>query len=111
MEAFRQHYVGYLEQASKFTTDKLRKAPGLSVVEPRGAMYVMVQVHPDSFVDLPDDQVFAQRLLKEEAVFVLPGAAFYAPNFFRVVFSGPEGKLNEAYDRIIQFCHRHAKKN
>ena len=30
------------------------------------------------------------QLLNEEGVFVLPGGCFGAPDFFRVVFSGPQ---------------------
>lgn len=107
-------------------------------------MYMMVRIHPEAFVGIPDDKEFAQLLLKvlsgargarssatrhcthpalthfcrsarrnsparqEEAVFVLPGSCFGAPNFFRIVFTAPEAKLREAYDRIIEFCERHA---
>jgi tyrosine aminotransferase len=41
-------------------------------------------------------------------VFVLPGACFGAPNFFRVVFTAPEAKLAEAFARIVAFCEAHA---
>lgn len=44
---------------------------------------------------------------QEEAVFVLPGTCFGAPNFFRVVFTAPEEKLREAFDRIAAFCTSH----
>lgn len=34
---------------------------------------------------LADDVAFAQQLLEEESVFVLPGACFGKPNYFRIV--------------------------
>jgi len=105
---FNRTYVAALENGAKCSMNMLSKAKGLSLVEPGGAMYMMVRVHPEAFKDILDDKEFAQMLLKEEAVFVLPGSCFGAPNFFRIVFTAPEEKLQEAYDRIIQFCERHA---
>ena len=56
-----------------------------------------------------DEEVFVvERLLAEEAVFVLPGACFGAERFFRVVFSGPRESLADAFDRMEAFCNRHA---
>jgi hypothetical protein len=43
------------------------------VVVPQGAMYVMVRVLVDQFSDIANDVDFANMLLAEEAVFVLPG--------------------------------------
>lgn len=107
MQEFERTYVGALEQAARFASKKLGTIPGLSIIEPRGAMYMMVQVHPEMFEGIADDRQFAGLLLQEEAVFVLPGTCFGAPNFFRVVFTAPEGKLAEAFDRIDAFCRSH----
>ena len=90
--------------------EQLRGAPGLALIEPRGAMYMMVQVLPERFdaaSKVTDDASFAQLLLEEEAVFVLPGSCFGAPNFFRIVYTAPDQKLTEAYRRIVAFCERH----
>ena len=70
----------------------------------------MSQVHPEEFEDVADDKEFARLLLEEEAVFVLPGSCFGADNFFRVVFTAPQPKLEEAFARIVAFCGAHAKK-
>lgn len=109
LEAFNQSYVSALEAAAKFSMRELSTAHGLKLIEPQGAMYMMVQLDPKMFVDIEDDQEFAQKLLKEEAVFVLPGSCFGAPNFFRIVFTAPEDILGDAYSRIVEFCGRHAK--
>lgn len=39
---FKSHYYQTLEANAKFTTDSLSKIPGIGVVVPQGAMYVMV---------------------------------------------------------------------
>mmetsp|Transcript_25546 Transcript_25546/g.33261 ORF Transcript_25546/g.33261 Transcript_25546/m.33261 type:complete len:426 (-) Transcript_25546:253-1530(-) len=105
---FNKNYVGYLEQAASTSVRILSQAKGLKVVEPKGAMYLMVEILTDQFKDIEDDKVFSLKLLEEEAVFVLPGECFGAKNFFRVVFTAPEEKLSEAYERIVAFCNNHA---
>jgi tyrosine aminotransferase len=107
LAVFNKAYVGYLEQAATTSVRILSKAPGLKVVEPKGAMYLMVEILTDQFGDeITDDKDFSKKLLEEEAVFVLPGTCFGAPNFFRIVFTAPEEKLTEAYERIVAFCTR-----
>ena len=88
----------------------MSKVPGLSVVTPQGAMYVMVGIDITKFDDsIGNDTEFTQKLLDEEAVFVIPGKCFGIPNFVRVVLSGPEDTLKDAYSRMANFCKRHAK--
>ena len=50
--------------------------------------------------------LFARTLLAQENVFVLPGSAFSAPGFCRVVITPPIDKLKEAFDRIKGFVAR-----
>jgi tyrosine aminotransferase len=104
MTKFNREYVGRLETHALFTADRLAAIPGLRVVRPQGAMYVMVGVETDQLEGIEDDVQFAQQLLLEECVFVIPGSCFRMKNFFRVVFSAPMEKLTEAYDRIEAFC-------
>ena len=40
-----------------------------------------------------DGNELSSLLLGDEGVFVLPGGCFGAPNFFRVVVSGPQGAV------------------
>ncbi|KAF0689948.1 Aste57867_18641 [Aphanomyces stellatus] len=108
LATFKQHYYSTLEANAKFTLETLKSIPGLNVVVPQGAMYVMCGINLD-LLDIEGDLDFTQKLLDEEAVFVLPGQCFNIPNFFRVVFSAPQDKLAEAYERIRQFCARHTK--
>ena len=98
-----------LQSNATHTLHALRQIPGLKVVVPQGAMYVMVHLETSHFKDIADDVEFTQKLLDEEAVFVLPGQCFGMKNYFRVVFSAPEEKLQDAYDRIEAFCKRHQR--
>jgi len=108
LAADNAHYCNTLEQNAAFTHERLSRVVGLRPVQPQGAMYVMVGYDPQVLTDIRDDADFTDKLLSEEAVFVLPGQCFGVANFFRVVYSGPKDKLADAFDRIDAFCKRHA---
>ena len=97
-----------LQRNARYTLKQLCQVPGLRVIEPQGAMYVMVGIDVERFSGgISNDLEFCELLLQEEAVFVLPGKCFGMPNFFRVVFTAPMAKLQQAYSRIAAFCARH----
>eukprot|EP00177_Eucheuma_denticulatum_P007079 GFKZ01012876.1.p1 GENE.GFKZ01012876.1~~GFKZ01012876.1.p1 ORF type:complete len:891 (-),score=105.03 GFKZ01012876.1:113-2785(-) len=97
-----------LEGNARFIESELGKIQGLRCIRPQGAMYAMVGVDVER-LGLEDDMEFTKKLLVEEAVFVLPGQCFLAPNFVRVVFSAPRAVLAEALGRMKAFCERHWK--
>lgn len=94
-----------LEINAKFMFERLSQVDGLKCIQPQGAMYMMVLVDVKN-MGLKDDMHFVEELYKEEAVFVLPGQCFQAPNFFRIVFSAPQHILSDACSRIEAFCQR-----
>lgn len=94
-----------LQENADFTAESLKSVEGLKCVEASGAMYVMVGVDV-SRMGLKDDMEFVERLYEEEAVFVLPGQCFKAPNFVRIVFAAPRDVLADAFSRIAAFCKR-----
>lgn len=108
LEEFHRETVEQLETNARFTVDRMSTIPGIRVVKPQGAMYVMIGIDPSRFRDIGDDVEFTQKLLTEESVFLLPGQAFKMVNFARIVFSPPLEKLSIAYDRIEAFCKRHS---
>jgi tyrosine aminotransferase len=99
-----------LEAQAACVCAQLQGVPGLRLVTPRGAMYVMIGLDVDRFDGVADDIEFSQKLLREQSVFVLPGQCFRAPNFFRIVFCAPPAMLTEAAARIAEFCAAHLKK-
>lgn len=104
-----------LEDQANYMVARLSKIPGLTVLPSGGAMYMMVRIQRDYFVTETssctfDDQAFSQLLLREENVFVLPGKCFGFPNAFRVVFSAPMTLLQQAADRLEEFCARHSSR-
>ncbi|MBN1537573.1 MAG: aminotransferase class I/II-fold pyridoxal phosphate-dependent enzyme [Anaerolineales bacterium] len=78
---------------------------GLPTFEPRGAFYAF----PNIGVTGMDDELFAQRLLDEEKVAVVPGSAFGAggEGFVRCSYATAYEKIEEALRRIKSFMRRH----
>jgi aminotransferase len=77
---------------------------GLPTFEPRGAFYAF----PDITVTGMDDETFAQRLLEEEKVAVVPGSAFGAggEGFVRCSYATAYEKIEEALRRIERFVRK-----
>lgn len=96
-----------LRENAKFTMQALAGARGLRLIEPQGAMYAMAEVDV-GLLGFKDDMEFTEKLLEEEAVFVLPGCCFQAKNFVRIVFAAPKQTLSEAFFRMRSFCARHS---
>jgi aspartate aminotransferase len=78
----------------------LREA-GLDVVEPRGAFYLYIRVGDITPNDAEPGTTFAQRLLDECGVAVVPGAAFHTPEWIRVSYAAPAEDVVEGMRRII----------
>ncbi|KAF3422163.1 hypothetical protein E2986_03462, partial [Frieseomelitta varia] len=83
------------------------KIPGLKPIVPDGAMYMMVYIDLPCFPEFNSDLEFVQRLLMEESVFCLPGQCFDYPSYMRLVITVPVDMLEEACQRIQEFCERH----
>lgn len=99
--------MGSLKLAAATSAERASKIEGLSTVTPpQGAMYVLIQVDLSAFKDCPTDVKFAEELLAEESVLVLPGNCFKAPGFVRIVTTVPVSVLQTAWDRIEAFCSK-----
>jgi tyrosine aminotransferase len=107
-EEFYHETVSKLEANATILADTLGQVPGLKVVKPSGAMYVMLGIDISKFKDIKSDLEFVQKLLAEESVLVLPGSIFQMPNFVRLVLCPTQEKLRCACSRLASFCHNHA---
>ncbi|HVA84968.1 MAG TPA: aminotransferase class I/II-fold pyridoxal phosphate-dependent enzyme [Candidatus Saccharimonadales bacterium] len=79
-------------------------ALGLRTFEPRGAFYAFPQVTSTGL----DAETFAERLLREERVAVVPGGAFgpSGAEHVRACYATSEEKLREAVVRVGRFVER-----
>ncbi len=78
---------------------------GLSAFDPRGAFYAFPSVAASGL----DENAFAEALLQEEKVAVVPGSAFgeSGRGFVRACYATAYEKLEEALERIHRFMQRH----
>jgi aminotransferase len=80
-------------------------AMGLACVEPQGAFYAFPQIGSTGM----NDETFAERLLMEERVAVIPGSAFgeAGAGHVRICYAQRYELLDDALDRIESFVARH----
>jgi aminotransferase len=78
---------------------------GLSTFEPRGAFYTFPNISASGM----DDEAFAEALLREEHVAVVPGNAFGpgGDGFVRACYATSYEKIEEALRRMERFMSRH----
>lgn len=78
---------------------------GLTCFEPRGAFYCFPSVRITGL----SDEAFAEGLLVEEKVAVVPGSAFgqFGVGHVRLCYTAPIDVLEEALRRIRRFVDRH----
>jgi len=78
---------------------------GLDCFEPGGAFYAFPSVARSGM----DDNVFAEALLQEEEVAVVPGSAFGASGtgYVRMAYATAYEKIEEALNRMERFMRRH----
>lgn len=78
---------------------------GLTCVEPKGAFYAF----PSIAVTGMDENTFAEKLLQEEHVAVIPGNAFgpSGKGYVRCSYATAYEKIEEALERMRRFVRRH----
>lgn len=88
----------------------LNQAPGIACPRPQGAFYVYPSIADCIGAvsrggrQIDSDSAFAEALLEETGVAVVPGEAFGLSPAFRVSYATGEDQLREACLRIRSFC-------
>lgn len=82
----------------------LNEIPGVSCVEPRGALYCFPRLDPDVY-PIEDDEQFVIELLRAKKILVTHGTGFnwFEPDHFRLVTLPDVDLLTEAIGRIGEF--------
>lgn len=93
------------DRRRRYMTDRFN-ALGLACFEPRGAFYCFPRVSDATGLD---ETAFAETLLREERVGVVPGTAFgpSGAGHVRVCYATAYEQIVEAMDRIERFISRH----
>ena len=93
----------------EFVVQQLRAIPGVTCVEPRGAFYA----YPNVGIALGKNGIentlqFAERLLAEAHVAVVPGEAFGTDRHIRITYAASLAELDKGISRIRDFIARNA---
>lgn len=79
-------------------------APGVEFVEPHGAFYFFFRV--DGIAPGMSGQAFCTRLMQEQGVALVPGAAFGDDRWVRLSYAVSDDELSAALDRMLPFIGR-----
>lgn len=95
---------GRMYEQRNMAVSMIDSIPGLSVVNPKGALYLFVKMDKKKF-GISDDEQVALDLLREERILVVHGRGFNYPDVdhFRMVFLPPTEVLSEAAVRLERF--------
>ena len=100
VEAMRESY----DYRRRFMVNALNDI-GLTCFNPRGAFYAFPSIQSTGM----PSEVFAEQLLLEEKVAVVPGSAFGSKGqgFVRCCYATSMDEIKEATERIARFVERH----
>jgi aspartate aminotransferase len=106
VELMRQHF----EARRDLMVDRINSIEGISCLKPEGAFYVMMNIRKligrkFNGRKLEDSMDFAELLLAEKHVAVVPGIAFEAEGFCRLSYATGEDRINEGLNRIEAFIN------
>jgi alanine-synthesizing transaminase len=95
---------GRLREQRDTAVSLINSVPGLSVVNPKGALYCFPKVDVKRF-NITDDEKFMMDLLREQRLLLVHGTGFNwdKPDHFRVVFLPDKDTLAEAVKRLGLF--------
>ena len=104
VEEMRQQF----EIRRNVMVERINGIEGISCLKPEGAFYVMMNIR--NLIGrtyhgrvLEDSMDFAEMLLAEKHVAVVPGIAFEAEGFCRLSYAISTEKINEGLDRVAAF--------
>jgi aspartate aminotransferase len=79
-----------------------RVAPGLQFVFPEGAFYLYANV---ATAQGGDGTAFAAALLEKHDIAVVPGAAFFTPDWVRLSYAAPREHVITGVQRLVELYH------
>jgi aminotransferase len=103
-DKFVKEMVAEYDRRRKLLVSGLNRL-ALQTFEPRGAFYAFPNITASGM----NDEAFAEALLKEEGVAVVPGNAFGpgGDGFVRACYATSYEKIEEALERMERFMSRH----
>ena len=99
--------VSAFKERHQYVVDRFNKMPGLKCIMAGGAFYAfpdarnaITNLYQAGKINAATDMAFAEYLLEQFDVAVVPGSAFGAEGYFRISFATSMDNLQEALNRI-----------
>ena len=96
-----EHMVSEFHQRRDAVLAVLAEFPSVKFIHPAGAFYIYIDVHGYAGADDPGT-VFAERLIEQESVAVVPGGAFLTPGWIRASYAMQQSVAEEGVRRIAR---------
>ena len=109
-QSFLRDWLVSFEMRRNKVFEMINSAKGLSCLKPKGAFYIypscegIIGKKLKGGEKIKNDEDFAMNLLKNKSVGVVHGSAFGLSPYFRISYATSMEKLEEACERIIDFC-------
>src|SRR5690242_5867978 len=95
--------LGEYRKRREYVLDRLGKMPGVKTQTPQGAFYAYPNVSAAFRNGISNSLEFAEKLLAEEAVALVPGEAFGTNDHVRISYATSMKELERGLDRIERF--------
>jgi aspartate aminotransferase len=96
-----EHMVAEFKKRRDAVLGVLAEFPSVKFVHPAGAFYIYVDVHGYKGADDPGT-LFAEELIEQENVAVVPGGAFLTPGWIRASYAMKQSVAEEGVRRIAR---------
>ena len=90
------------KQRRDMAVELINQDEKLSVAKPDGAFYLFINIQKVS----DDSMTFAQELLSQKGVAVVPGIGFGSEGYIRFSFATDEDSIKEGIKRLREFCNK-----
>ncbi|MDU7884968.1 MAG: pyridoxal phosphate-dependent aminotransferase [Clostridium perfringens] len=102
-----KHMVKEFSLRRELMIELISEIQNLTFIEPKGAFYVMIDVSKVlKKANIKGSMEFANLLLKEENVVVIPGIAFGEDNFIRLSYATSKEEIIKGLKRIKEFVNK-----
>ncbi len=107
---FLKERIKIFKNRRDLVAEKLGSVPGLSVFIPQGAFYLFISCEnllgksTKNGKVINNDLDFAEYLLEDHLVAVIPGVAFSLKNFIRVSYATSQEQLEIGCNSIVKAC-------
>lgn len=101
---------GRLHEQRDAALTTLSDIPGITCVQPKGAIYLFPRIDPTMY-DFGDDELLMLNFLKEEHILLVQGTAFntFDANHFRIVFLPNKEDIVHAIERFGEFMQQYRR--